>query len=248
MSRASINTQYKWIFVVALVCGFAISGYYLIGNFLKTPTVPIIDLSHPKFQEGVHYQKLSTKITEDPIVKAFLAENSGKIQVMEFFNYNCFWCQRLHPLLTEWAKKKPNNVVFSRLPIIFHPTWEPAAKVYLIVSVLGKTDALDMAFFKAAHETHLDLSKESILKQFALQQGIPEKTFDELYHSFSIGCLQLRANELSNALQITRSPAVVVSTPNGLYISTPPMAGSEAALIAVVDHLISLGSGKEGGS
>ena len=81
------------------------------ASFQATQT----DASAP-FQEGKHYQKLSAKITSSRDVQQFISEDSGKMQVIEYFSYACYWCHRLHSHVNTWVSKKPSNVVFYRFP------------------------------------------------------------------------------------------------------------------------------------
>lgn len=190
------------------------------------------------FEEGKHYQRLSAKITTHKDVQEFIANDPGKIQVIEFFNYGCYWCQLLHPVLTEWAKTKPDNVVFYRYPVVFNKLWESLGKVYLVIKTLGKTDEVDKLFFTEIHQKQVNLADEKLLKPFLTKINIPEAKFFELYNSFAITTEMAKINNLGNAYQITLSPSVIINTPSGSYLSTATMAGSDQALIQLMNYLI----------
>lgn len=190
------------------------------------------------FEEGKHYHRISAAITAEKSIQDFINEDPGKIQVIEFFNYGCFWCARLHPILISWAKTKPVNVVFYSVPIVFNKKWETLAKAYFMVKNLGKTDALDPEFFAAIHQKHIDLSDEKLLQEFFNKEGVPEKQFSALYQSFAINSELARAVALANAYRIALSPVIVVNAPSGSYLLTAKAAGAEEALKSVLNHLI----------
>jgi thiol:disulfide interchange protein DsbA len=190
------------------------------------------------FEEGKHYQKLPASITTNKTVQDLIAEDPGKIQVIEFFNYGCFWCQRLHPVLNEWAKKKPETVVFYRFPVIFNKAWELLAKDYLVVKTLGKNETLDPLFFTEIHQNRVNLSDEKLLKAFLVKHGISEKQFFEIYNSFAVNTEMAKINEIGLAYKVTLSPSVVINTPSGSYFATATMIGSEQGLIAFINYLI----------
>lgn len=191
-----------------------------------------------RFEEGKHYKKLSAKITSSKEVQQFISEDKNKIQVLEFFSYACFWCQRLHPLMNEWAIKKPDYVTFYRFPVVFHAGWDKLAKAYYMVEQLGKSDTLDKAFFDAVLTQQLNLTDEAVLREFFVKQGIPETTFNEMYNSFAITRAMSRGNELGTAYQIVVSPAVILNMPSGSYFLTAAMVGTEQTMLDVMAFLI----------
>ena len=205
----------------------------LLGRQIPQASRPIV------FEEGKHYHRISTEITAHKNIQDFIKEDYGKIQVIEFFNYGCFWCSRLHPILRSWARTKPINVVFYSIPVIFNEKWEILGKAYFIVKNLGKTDTLDAEFFTAIHQNHLDLGDEKHLKEFFNKKGVPEKEFSELYQSFTVNSALARAEALANAYHIALSPVIVVNAPSGSYLLTAKAAGTEEALKSVLNYLIS---------
>lgn len=205
-----------------------------------TATMPIV------FEEGKHYHRISNEITENKSIQDFIHEDPDKIQVIEFFNYGCFWCARLHPILISWAKTKPVNVVFYSIPIVFNKKWETLGKAYFIVKNLGKTNTLDPEFFTAIHQNHIDLGDEKLLKEFFNKKGVSEKQFSELYQSFTVNSELARAVALANAYHIRLSPVIVVNAPSGSYLLTAKAAGSEEALKSVLNHVIVKESKKSG--
>lgn len=192
-----------------------------------------------RFQEGKHYQKLPARVTTNALVQQLVSEHPGKIQVIGFFSYSCFWCQRLHPVLNDWSAKQSSQITFTRLPVVFAKGWDVVAKAYYIVEALKQNQTLDTVFFNAIHKDHLDLTNEQKLQEFFQKQGILQSQFSSLFHSFEINQAYTRGNQIANAFEVTVSPAVVITLPSGSYLVTPIMAGNEFALIEVLEFLIS---------
>lgn len=191
-----------------------------------------------KFQEGKHYRKLSAKITTHPAVQQFVANDPGKIQVIEFFSYACAWCQRLHPMIDQWVDKKPQNVAFYRFPIVFHAGWDKLAKAYYMVEKLGKNRELDSEFFTAIQQNNVNLADEKLLKDFFIRHGVSEDKYDEIYKSFGIDLAMKKGNEISEAFEVTLSPILIINTPTGSYLLLASMAGSEKAVMEILDYII----------
>ena len=63
--------------------------------------------------EGTHYIKLA-----QPLAAALLPQ-PGKIDVTEFFWYECPHCNVFEPMLEAWVKKLPPDVAFRQVPVGF---------------------------------------------------------------------------------------------------------------------------------
>lgn len=242
----------KWVWFILILVLCAIGAYFGYQWTKKNEkplllaTVPIVPtMAAPEstvnapFEEGKHYLRYSAKVTTSTAVQALINENPGQVQVLQFFNYGCFWCQRLHPLVNEWLTKKPSNVVFLRFPLVWNKNWEVLAKAFFMTKALGKPESIDMDFFTAIHQNSIDLGDEKRLQQFFVQQGLTEQQFLDLYNSFAINRELARSNELGNAYEITASPVIIINSPSGSYLITAAMAGSEQAVISVLDFLLS---------
>src|SRR5215210_8275536 len=56
-------------------------------------------------------------------------ETGNKIEVIEFFSYACPHCHTLESPLNAWLKRKPADVEFRRVPVIFNDSWTPFAQI-----------------------------------------------------------------------------------------------------------------------
>ncbi len=214
----------------------------VITTFLSLAQFPTygIDAKVPiTFEQGKHYQRLDLKIVENKNIQQLMAEDPKKVQVLEFFNYGCFWCGHLHPIINTWVKEKPENVVFYRFPLVFNKYLEPLAKAYYVAKALNANEKLDEAFFTAIHKKHIDLSNEKLLREFFVEHGVSEKQFLDLYNSFTINKELTKAKDIADAYQISASPVLIVNGPTGSYLLTAKMVGSEQGLIDVLNFLVS---------
>lgn len=203
------------------------------------PTVPV------PLEEGKQYRRLSIAVTQNPKVQEFIARDPGKTQVIEFFSYACFGCQQLHPVINQWIKDKGSPasqtpVVLYRIPLVFHPTWEPLAKAYYTIKILGLSEQLDAEFFTAVNQQRVNFTTENVLEDFVKVRGVDPQLFMETYRSFGVNRQRLQDAEISLAYQVALSPYFVVNTSSGSFVTSAVMAGSAEGLLNVLNYLITL--------
>lgn len=191
------------------------------------------------YEAGKQYLRLEPAMIANPHIQQLIAENPGKLQVIEFFSYACFWCWRLRPFIDEWVTHKPDTVVYYQFPVSFNKKWEVLAKAYYIAKALGKTKELEPKFFEDIQQKHIDLSDEKLLAAFFVHHGVSEKQFQYLYRSFTVNRELKQANDLANAYHISVSPVIILNAPSGSYLLNAKLAGSEQELITLLNYLVS---------
>lgn len=179
------------------------------------------------YTEGTHYKKLPPQ----GVV------SGDKVEVLEFFSYNCPHCYSFEPYLNAWKKAKPANVEFVRVPAIFRPEWEVQARAYYALSNMGVIEQLHGKIFEAIHKNKKRLNKMEHLADFVAQQGVDKKEFVKQFNSFSVDGMVRKAKKKQQAYRIQGVPSVVV---NGKYQSSGSMSGSYDNLLQIMDHLIAL--------
>ncbi len=193
---------------------------YLLLILLALPlTVNAADPTPPPFQEGKDYARLPT-----PVPPA----TPDKVEVVEMFWYGCPHCQDLEPVAQEWLKRKPENVVFIRIPVAFGANWEPGARAYYAAEALGVLDKLHQSLFDAFHQRR-KLNTEDELAAFFAEHGIDQDAFRKAYRSFQTETQLRRGNQLAQRYGVKGVPAVIV---NGKYDVRSPR------IFEVVDFLI----------
>ncbi len=60
-----------------------------------------------------------------------------KIEVIEFFSYACPHCADFEPALQDWLKRKPKDVDYKAVPMVFRDNWKPPAKLYYTLETMG---------------------------------------------------------------------------------------------------------------
>jgi protein dithiol oxidoreductase (disulfide-forming) len=259
MYRGYTKMSQKMFGYVILGFGLLTAGFMIYANVsspqpekaLQPAPIRAVSTSTPApLEEGKQYRRLPMAVSQNPKVLEFIAQDLGKVQVIEFFSYGCFGCQQLHAMINQWAKGKdsPQNqppVVFYRFPLVFHTVWEPLAKIYYTLKTLGLSEKLDPEFFTAVNQNHIDFSKANILEDFVKMRGVDPNLFMETYRSFGVNRQLIDSGELSIAYQVTVSPYFVVNTPAGSFATSALMAGGNEGLLNVLNYLISLKSASE---
>jgi thiol:disulfide interchange protein DsbA len=162
---------------------------------------------------------------------------AGKVEVVEFFSYNCPHCAAFEPMLEAWAAKLPPNVVFHRIPVPFVGNdTEAKQRLYYTLEAMGKVDEFQPKIFQAIHQQRQNLTGDAaILAWSEKQPGLDAKKFAELYKSFSIAGKAKRAAQLTNDFQVAGVPALAVA---GRWYVDGDTAGSMEKALKVVDYLV----------
>jgi thiol:disulfide interchange protein DsbA len=175
---------------------------------------------------GIDYKVLDTP---QPV------ENTGKIEVMEFFWYGCPHCYAFEPQLTEWIKRLPGDVAFRRLPAQFNPTWSQHARLYYAIEAMGEVERVHRKCFDAIHVDHLQLTQEAEMADWAAKNGIDRNKFSAALRSQPVADRMSVALQALKAYKIDGVPALAV---NGRFLTAPSITGSHERCLQVVDYLV----------
>jgi thiol:disulfide interchange protein DsbA len=190
--------------------------------------VPAWAQTPPAPKEGKDYNRLGKPAaTEAP---------AGKVEVIEFFWYNCGHCHTFEPLFDAWAKSAGSKgIVVRRVPVAFNASFAPQQKLFYALQGLGKVDELHARVFRAIHVEKLNLSKEdAIMAWVAKQPGMDMAKFKQMYSSFNVASQAQRATQLQEAYGVEGTPSMGVA---GRFYTDGTMAGGLPAMLQVVDHL-----------
>ena len=131
--------------------------------------------------------------------------------------------------------------MIKRVPVAFQDSFVPQQKLFYALEALGKVDALHDKVFYAIHVDKQALNTEAKIVDWAVKQGLDKAKFQEAYNSFSVAGKVKRATLLQEAYKVEGVPAIGIA---GRYYTDGTMAGSMPAVLAVVNHLISISSPK----
>jgi thiol:disulfide interchange protein DsbA len=179
------------------------------------------------FKAGTDYMVLSKALPTEA--------TKGKIEVLEFFWYNCPHCNAFEPSLSAWSKKLPKDVELRRVPVRFRETFEGQQRAYYVLEALGKVEELQAKMFAAIHVEKQTLEKHDALVVWAEKNGIPAAKFNELFNSFSVVSKARRAAQLQEQFKVEGVPALGIG---GRFYVDGSLAGSMERALQITDFLI----------
>jgi thiol:disulfide interchange protein DsbA len=173
-------------------------------------------------------------------------ESGKQIEVIEFFSYACPHCADFEPFLQDWVKRKPKDVAFRMVPMVFRDSWKPLAKLYYTLEAMGALERYHMRVFDAIHKQSQALFTDQAVIDWAVKQGLDKAKLEQTYNSFGIDAKVQRAMAMGKAYGVQFTPSVAV---NGKYWTGPSMVASGGGpdmgrFFAVVDQLIARERGK----
>ena len=181
--------------------------------------------------EGTHYIKLS-----QPLAPGLLPPK-GKIDVTEFFWYECPHCNTFEPVLEPWSKRLAPDVAFRRMPVGFTARHQVAQKLFFALQEMDALDAVHRRIFAAIHGQGMRLTSENDAVTLAAGVGIDKAKFAEAYKSFGVNTKAAKARQLSDAYKVDSVPMLGI---HGRYFTSAALAGGHERAVAVADYLIQL--------
>jgi protein dithiol oxidoreductase (disulfide-forming) len=160
---------------------------------------------------------------------------AGKIEVVEFFWYNCPHCNAFEPTLETWIKTLPKDVSFRRSHVAFNDSFVPQQRLFLALDALGLVDKLQAKVFAAIHAEKVNLSTGEAITEWVVRQGVDRAKFLEQYNSFTVQTKATRATQLQNTYKVEGVPALGVA---GRFYTDGSLAGSMERAIQVVESLV----------
>jgi thiol:disulfide interchange protein DsbA len=186
-----------------------------------------------KFTEGQHYQRL---VPTQPKIGG-----ADKIEVAEFFYYQCPHCFTFEPIIKGWAENKPANVRFVQVPAMWNNALVLHGRMFYTNEVLARNGVIkDGAAFNAAvyqeiHRRNSRLTSERSIQRLFERFGVSADDFDATWNSFEVDQKMRVASDLARRYGIASTPTIVV---NGKYRTGGKEAGTVLKLLEVIDELI----------
>ena len=202
----------------SLACGAALAGS------LAAPSAALAQARAP--QLGTDYVAVEKRAAVDA--------PAGKIEVVEFFWYNCPHCNSFEPMLEAWVKRAPKDIVVRRVPIAFRDDFVPQQRLFYALEAMGLVDKLHPKVFAAIHAEKQKLDKADSIIDWVVKQGVDKAKFQEHYTSFSVSTKASRGTQLQNAYRIEGVPALGVA---GRFVTDSTMAKSMERALQVVEFL-----------
>ncbi|OEJ99541.1 thiol:disulfide interchange protein DsbA/DsbL [Roseivirga misakiensis] len=179
------------------------------------------------FEEGKHYEIVST-------------EKSNESIVTEFFSLYCGHCFQFEPLIDQLKAGLKEGTKFEKSHVNYLPRNNEEAqfgivKAFVAMQDLGMQKDLVPQFFAAIHIKNINLDSEEDIKQIFLANGVSEDKFKKVYTNPD---LIKRATEMStlwSKKSVDNVPTLVV---NGMYKIDINSVRSLAELISLTNYLL----------
>ncbi|MGL4575110.1 MAG: thiol:disulfide interchange protein DsbA/DsbL [Burkholderiaceae bacterium] len=162
-------------------------------------------------------------------------QSAGKVEVVEFFQYGCIHCFNLEPVMSDWEKKLPKDVVLRRMPLSFDPGRVQHVRMFYVLEALNRLSDLHMRAFNAIHNDKRFLMTPEDQADYFSKFGVDKTKYMELYNSFTVQTKTRAAQQMFVNYKIEATPAIAV---DGRYVSSPTAGGGHAEMLRVVDALI----------
>lgn len=161
--------------------------------------------------------------------------HSGKkVEVLEFFFYECPHCYHLENPLSNWEKKIPKDVELQFVPVIFRDSEEPMARTFYALQSLGQSSRLNKDLFEAWHVFNVDLSNEAKISDFVAKHGVDREKFGAAYNLFFVQSKIALGNQMLRSYEVRGTPSIVV---DGKYIISGLQPDD---IIKVLDEIVVL--------
>lgn len=181
-------------------------------------------------EEGLDYD-----VVEPPARRA-AAAGDGRVEVVEFFWYQCPHCNALTALIEPWAQRQRQRVRFVRMPLALNSSYAAQDRLYFALEELGQVERLHPLVFQAIHEDGVTLKTVAQMSEFLHDEGVPRARFEKAMRSPRGRTGVAQARELASHYRIAEVPTLLV---DGRYLtSAGHVGGSQADAIAVVEWLV----------
>ena len=239
------------------VFGKVISGLDVVDKISKVSTkdrplfknVPVEDVliksatpSKAALAAAVAYAKNSAKGKQYIAGKHYTVlgepvpvEVEGKNEVVEVFSYGCQHCYTFEGPLGSWVIAQGDKIQFRRSPAIWNGLMRLFAHAHYTLMTDMKAPAMHKLLFEQVVLDGRPMLSEAMIGEFFTQNGWTEQRFAEIFDSKEVIAKVAVAEERVANYQIEDIPALIV---NGKYRVSAKLAGSQDAMIEIVEQLL----------
>jgi protein dithiol oxidoreductase (disulfide-forming) len=178
-------------------------------------------------QEGQDYVALDKRVPTETA--------GGRVEVIEFFWYNCPHCNAFEPRLEQWIAKLPKDVSLRRVPVAFRDDFVPQQRLFYSLEAMGKLDELHKKVFYAIHVEKRKLESQAAISEWVASQGVDKVKFDQIYDSFAVQTKATRASKLQNDYKVSGVPSLGIA---GRFYTDGAMAQSMERALQITDALV----------
>lgn len=205
------------------------------GMLLSILGAPLALYAAPKPAEPSAPVKLQDNVNYRTVITDETPPANGKVLVQELFWYGCPHCFHLEHYMDSWRKTLPSYVEFEPYAVPLTPAWVPLTKAFYAAKFLGVLPQTHDQVFNDIHVKNMrPVTRDQIADMYA-DLGVNRDKFLQMYDSFGVDNAVRQAGVLAQDAGVTGVPAILV---NGKYLVTGDMAGSNEAMLPIVDALI----------
>jgi thiol:disulfide interchange protein DsbA len=186
-----------------------------------------------KFTEGEHFIRL---VPTQPTLGG-----ADKIEVAEFFYYQCPHCFTFEPIIKGWVEDKPANVRFVQVPAMWNQMLVLHGRMFYTNEVLARNgvikdaEAFNTAVYQEIHRRNNRLLSVAAIQKLFERFGVSADDFDATWNSFEVDQKVRVAADLARRYSIASTPTIVV---NGKYRTSGAEAGTYGKLLELIDELV----------
>src|SRR5689334_4213533 len=184
--------------------------------------------AHAQVEQGREYQRIEPPHQAAP---------GSRIEVIEFFYYGCPVCYETEPYLSRWLADAPEYVGIRRVPALSSEAWEPLAKLYYTLDVLGEVARLHWPVYDSFHFEDVRLNDEKVMLDWAARNGLERGKFAQTYASAEVAARVAQARELLKAYDVHAVPTFIV---DGKFLTSARLAGGTQQVVQVLERLVRL--------
>lgn len=174
-----------------------IKSLLLVSSLIASTASFSVMAVQSQFIEGEHYQVVSPKGSEQPVLE-------------EFFNYACGACYSIEPFLNEFKSKNP-NIPVKLVPLELNPAWKIYVKAYYIGEKLGVLDKSHTKLFHRIHVQNKPLRGDDDMKAFFVSLGVSEKDYDDVAKSYWLNSQVRISKQYAMKNRVMKTPTLLVN-------------------------------------
>lgn len=144
------------------------------------------------------------------------------IEVVEFFSYECSYCQRLEQHLKQFEANLPENVSFSRIHVAFGGA-PRLAKTHVALQLSNALDQNHDRIFQEAAKNNNTFTSMDRIGDFLDGHGITKTRFESLYQGDRVQRLVVQNNAKASEVRIRSTPSLFVANKYVIHDDDPPL-------------------------
>jgi thiol:disulfide interchange protein DsbA len=153
------------------------------------------------YQAGIDYK----------IINPAWSDESEKTVIYEFFSYMCPGCHSFEPQMEKLQDRLSEQQEIIRIPVAFYKQWEPHAKTYHALQIMGELSRVHKALFTAIHQYKKPLrTLDDIADWLAASFSIDKQSFLATAQSFAVDSRLRKGKQMAKAMGVARVPTLVV--------------------------------------